>query len=199
MLSGSGWLLERFGIPQPITGGKATQKLSHSKFSTTRDVGDRDGKLCQGQPRTVCQNNFTDHGDALAIHEAETSLTSSANTSSTAQANDCGRELLGVDIYCGGQQITRLMNSICRNHENWPSTADICAIEEGVSEHRQPRVFTSGDTCHTDVPDPRISQDFSASDWIDAELLNCAGAAFLQMKVRTCLITPLVRVSVNAA
>jgi hypothetical protein len=165
----------------------------------TRDFGDRDGKLCQGQPRTVCQNNFTNDGDALAIHEAATSLTSSATTSSTAQANNCDRELLGFDVHSGGQQITRLMNTICGNHEDWASTADVCEIEKGVSEHRQPRIFTSGDTCPTDVPDPRISQDFSASDWIDAELLIGAGAAFLRMKVRTCLITPLVRVSVNAA
>jgi hypothetical protein len=55
---------------------------------------------------TVCQNKFTDDGDDSAIHEAETSLTSSATTSSTAQANNCGRELLGFDIHCGGQQIT---------------------------------------------------------------------------------------------
>jgi hypothetical protein len=91
------------------------------------------------------------------------------------------------------------MNSICSNHEDWASTVDVCEIEEGVSEHRRPRIFTSADTCPTDVPDPRISQDFSASDWIDAELLNWAGAALFLMKVSTSLGTPLVRGSVNAA
>jgi hypothetical protein len=119
---------------------------------------------------TVCQNKFTDDGDDSAIDEAATSLTSSATTSSTAQANNCGRELLGFDIHRGGLQITRLDNTICsnHNHEYWASTAHDCEIEEGVAEHRQPRIFTSGDIGPTNVPDPRISQDSSASNWIDA-------------------------------